>query len=57
MPTYIYKCKNSHFLEEVRKINDNQRTTVCPDCKEDLRPVYYAPAMHLVGKGFYSNGG
>ncbi len=57
MPTYIYKCKNSHFLEEVRKINDNQRATTCPDCGESIRPVYYAPAMHLVGKGFYSNGG
>jgi putative FmdB family regulatory protein len=57
MPTYAYKCSNDHRHEEFRSIYEDASNLSCPDCGEDLRPVYFSPAVNLVGRGFYSNGG
>jgi len=57
MPTYAYKCSNDHRHEEYRSIYEDASNLSCPDCNEVLRPVYFAPAVNLVGRGFYSNGG
>ena len=57
MPTYQYKCPNNHVHEEERNIKESQHVIHCLECREKLKPVYFAPAVNLVGKGFYSNGG
>lgn len=57
MPTYQYKCPNNHVHEEERSILENQYVIHCLECGEKLKPVYFAPAVNLVGRGFYSNGG
>lgn len=57
MPTYQYKCHNEHIHEEQRSIHENQKVRFCPECGAVLRPRYSIPAINLVGKGFYSNGG
>lgn len=57
MPTYQYKCNNNHFHEEQRSIHEHQKVHFCPECNSVLKPRYAVPAINLVGKGFYSNGG
>ncbi len=57
MPTYQYKCVNDHVHEEERSIKENQYVVNCLECGEKLKPVFFAPAVNLVGRGFYSNGG
>ena len=57
MPTYQYKCPNEHIHEEERSIKENQYVVNCLECGEKLKPVFFAPAVSLVGRGFYSNGG
>lgn len=57
MPTYQYKCPSGHVHEEERSIRENQLVIRCLECGEKLKPVYFSPAVNLVGKGFYSNGG
>ena len=57
MAIYVYKCTNDHVYEEERNIRENQYVVNCLECGEKLKPVYFAPVVNLVGKGFYSNGG
>lgn len=57
MPTYQYKCPNNHVHEEERNIKESQHVIHCLECGKKLKPVYFAPVVSLVGKGFYSNGG
>ncbi len=57
MPTYQYKCINDHFYEEQRSIHEHQKQHFCPECNMVLKPRFSVPAINLVGKGFYSNGG
>jgi putative FmdB family regulatory protein len=57
MPTYQYKCLNDHHWEQERGIRDEEPLMLCPHCSEQLKRTYNAPAINLVGKGFYRNGG
>jgi putative FmdB family regulatory protein len=57
MPIYQYKCSNEHQYEEERSITSKERTITCPNCEEVMKRVYFSPAVNLVGRGFYRNGG
>lgn len=57
MPTYQYKCSNDHHYEENRPIDKPQIQENCPVCAEELKRVFSSPAINLVGRGFYRNGG
>jgi putative FmdB family regulatory protein len=57
MPTYQYRCINDHSYEEQRSIHEHQKQHFCPECNMVLKPRFSVPAINLVGKGFYSNGG
>jgi putative FmdB family regulatory protein len=57
MPTYQYKCPNEHQWEQERGIHDDEPLMLCPECAEQLKRVFSAPTVNLVGRGFYRNGG
>ena len=57
MPTYQYKCPNEHQWEQERGIHDDEPLMLCPNCAEQLKRVFNAPTLNLVGRGFYRNGG
>ena len=57
MPMYEYACENGHQYEERRSIHEDQKTRLCPYCRALLKPRYAVPAISLIGRGFYSNGG
>lgn len=52
MPTYEYKCKNDHTYVEVRGMTEDQKTTECPECGEELTRVFTAPSIGFKGTGF-----
>ena len=57
MPTYEYRCAEGHVYTEQRKFDEERRQDFCPECGQALKTVYGRPMFHLVGRGFYSNGG
>lgn len=58
MPTYEYKCPNCYLqYEEKRAITEDDIDPVCYNCDAQMKKVYSSPAVNLVGKGFYRNGG
>ena len=57
MPTYQYKCPNDHYYEEERSINSSEPILICTQCSEEMKKVFSSPAVNLVGRGFYRNGG
>lgn len=57
MPTYTYACALGHSYEEVRTMAEEQRVFFCPECKNVLNRVFYAPPVTFKGRGFYSTGG
>ena len=57
MPTYQYKCPNDHYYEEERSITSHEPILICTACSEEMKKVFSVPALNLVGRGFYRNGG
>lgn len=58
MPKYVYKCTSQHVYEEERGINEPEvLPKTCADCGKVMKRLYFSPAINLVGKGFYRNGG
>lgn len=50
MPTYVYVCDNNHELEQIRKIKDRDKLTICGTCRRPMerdvaafRGAVYAP--------------
>lgn len=40
MPTYIYRCKNKHQFEIIRRITDHKAIERCNQCSEDAYQVH-----------------
>lgn len=57
MPTYQYKCPNDHYHEEERSMTAPEPNLTCSECSEELKKVFSAPVVNLMGRGFYRNGG
>ena len=58
MATYEYKCPDCYIQYEVtRSIHDDEETPICYNCDAQMRKVFASPAINLVGRGFYRNGG
>ena len=53
MPTYEYLCQTcSHRFETWQKMTD-EPLTVCPQCGNNLRKIYYPAGIVFKGSGFY----
>lgn len=58
MATYQYECKDCAVLFELtRSVHEEEQVPKCPECQKDMRKVFHAPTVNLVGRGFYRNGG
>ena len=54
MPTYEFRCPNSHTFEQFHKISDAPRTAVCPTCgAEAERAISGGAGLLFKGSGFY----
>lgn len=54
MPTYTYRCANSHNVEAVQSFTDDP-LTACPTCGAQLRKTYNSVGVVFKGSGFYRN--
>lgn len=53
MPTYEYLCNTCrHSFETWQKMADDP-LTVCPECGEHIRRVFYPASIVFKGAGFY----
>ncbi len=53
MPTYEYKCPDSHTFEKFQKMTDKPRAK-CPTCgKPAVRKISGGAALVFKGSGFY----
>ena len=57
MAIYQYKCSNEHYYEEERSVHKPQVQENCLVCAEELKRIFSAPVINLIGRGFYRNGG
>lgn len=58
MPAYEYRCPNCDERTEVqRSIHEEEHAPACGKCSEEMKKVFASPAINLVGRGFYRNGG
>ena len=56
MPNYQYVCKKcDYWYNEIRSINEDHKTTLCPTCGDELKQAYSPPMISLKGPGFYKN--
>jgi putative FmdB family regulatory protein len=53
VPTYEYKCENSHVFDVIQKITD-ESLTECQECGAPAVRVLHSPAVHFKGSGFYN---
>ncbi len=53
MPTYEYRCENSHLFEVLQKITE-EPLTACTQCGAAVQRVYHPIAVHFKGSGFYN---
>ena len=53
MPTYEYRCTNSHTFEVFQAMADDP-IAECEVCGAPVERVYHPPAVHYKGSGFYT---
>jgi putative FmdB family regulatory protein len=57
MPTYEYRCENSHYYSEERSIHEKDKVVTCEICKEKLVRIWGQPPITFKGAGFNSSKG
>ncbi len=55
MPIYEYECRKCGVFEHRQSINDDALKR-CPTCRSKVQKLLSAPAFHLKGGGWYSDG-
>jgi putative FmdB family regulatory protein len=55
MPIYEYECRKCGVFEHSQSINDGPLKR-CPECRSGVQKLLSAPAFHLKGGGWYSDG-
>jgi len=55
MPIYEYECRKCGVFEHSQSINDDPLKR-CPKCRSGVQKLLSAPAFHLKGGGWYSDG-
>jgi putative FmdB family regulatory protein len=53
MPIYEYRCSDGHTFEVMQRISEDP-LGACEVCGEPAARVYYPPAVHFKGSGFYN---
>ena len=49
MPTYHYQCqKCEHEYKEFRKMSENKKDLVCPECESTAIEIVLAPTNHIL---------
>jgi putative FmdB family regulatory protein len=55
MPTYEYECRKCGVFDHRQSIKDDPLKR-CPRCRSNVQKLLSAPAFHLKGGGWYSDG-